>query len=238
MLVARVLASILACFSNVASVQAGDVGLDKGVAVLNSTNFEDARASKNFPVLVAAFYQPKQEASDELIPSLEKAAGKTLKKMKVRVAKVDAVADAALATQYGVEVFPSIVAFKDGTKHSAKEATLWQKQEIKDYAQAVAGSESLFAALDAYNGLHFQWKLALRSTPLAGSLRSMLYTGFPVVLLMLVLLLPCCYCCCCTKSTPKPKTKASNSKKSSSSTDPAEDGSEPTEKAEDEKKGD
>jgi len=247
MLVATVLASILACFSNVASVT---VGLEKGVAALNHTNFEDAKASTNFPVLLATFYEPKDAPSQELLESLEKAAkGKELKSMQVRVAKIDAVADSSLAQQYGVHAFPSIVAFKDGSKHSQQDATLWQKQEIRAYASAVAGEQWLFQSRDVYNGMRFKFKLALRSTFLPAGVRTLLHTGFPLVLLML-LLFPCsCYFCCCKSSSvpAKPKKAKTNGSKSSSSAsqDPAEDEKEAEktekneyEKEEDEKKED
>jgi len=243
MLVATVLASILACFSNVASVS---VGLEKGVAALNHTNFEDAKASTNFPVLLATFYEPKDATSRELLESLEKSAkGKELKSMQVRVAKIDAVADSSLAQQYGVHTFPSIVAFKDGSKHSQQDATLWQKQEIRAYATAVAGEQYLFTSREVYNGMRFKFKLALRSTFLPAGVRTLLYTGFPLVLLMLVLF-PCSfyYCCCKSSSGPgKPKKKQTNGSKRdrNASQDPAEDekeGEKTEEKEDDEKKED
>lgn len=236
---ATVLASILACFSNIASVQAGTLGLEKGVAVLNATNFEGAVKSTKFPVLLAAFYTPNDEASTELLGSLEKAAGKKLSEMTVRVGKVNAVEDAALAKQHGVESFPSIVAFKDGSKHSQQVVALWQKQEIRAYASAVAGNPSLFQPVNIYNGLQFQWKLALRYTPLGGSTRQFFYNGFPFIVPLLVLLPFFFYCCCCMGSAkPTKKPRPSNGKKSSGSADPAEDEKESEKKDEDEKKDD
>jgi|Transcript_5461 hypothetical protein len=237
MLVAAVLASILACLNNVAAVS---VGLEKGVAVLNHTNFDDAKASKNFPVLLAAFYRPREATSTELIASLEKAAGKELKGMKVRLAKIDADAEASLASKYAIDAYPSIVAFKDGSKHSQHDATLWQKQEIRAYAAAVTGEAYLFNAREVYNGARFNFKIALRSTPLPGSARQMLYTGFPVVLLMLILCPCCCFYCCCSSPAPKKQKKKPSTSKSASSSDPAEDEKEgeKTEKDEPEKDDD
>merc|ERR1712146_75275 len=93
----------------------------------------------------------------ELLPSYEKAA-KNLKKRDtpLRLAKIDATAEvsADIAKKYGIAGYPTLIAFKDGVRHSNFDwAPLKEKQEIQAHMEAVAGNPSLFQVRIFYETL-------------------------------------------------------------------------------------
>ena len=119
---------------------------DKGVLVLNETNFE--AAVKKFPILMVKFYAPWCGHCQQLAPIYERAA-RTVKKQAAlaRLSKVDATTEGgrALAEKHRVEGFPTIITFKDG------EVTLSELIRLRPFpksSQESRGSEISRGALE------------------------------------------------------------------------------------------
>jgi len=219
----RLVAAAAVFLSTIAGFFAVDV--ENGVLILDDSNF--ATALGKFPVLMVDFYD-KSGQSKELLPSFEQAA-KNLKKQDppIRLAKVDATSDASkeLTKKYEVTGFPTVIAFKDGSRHSNFDwAAEKGKQEIMKHGEAVGGGPNLFKPRIFYETSHCFWKLFLRKV--VGwnrPIRKFLYWVFPGILGLCILLPCCCIVCCRGGSTEKASPRrAEGKKKAGATSDPDE----------------
>ncbi|NXA41567.1 PDIA2 isomerase, partial [Eudromia elegans] len=92
-----------------------ELGEEDGVLVLHEGNF--ARALREHRLLLVEFYAPWCHHCQALAPQFAQAA--TLlrnESRELRLAKVDAVAQAALSGEFGVTAFPTLKLFRDGNR--------------------------------------------------------------------------------------------------------------------------
>ncbi|XP_051765189.1 protein disulfide-isomerase A2 [Ctenopharyngodon idella] len=130
---------------------------EKDVLVLHSVNFDRALSENKY--LLVEFYAPWCGHCRDLEPIYAEVAGQLKNESSdVRLAKVDGTEEKELASEFGVEGFPTLKFFKDGNRQNAtdfsgkrtvKGITMWLERHTGPSATVLNDVKSAEALLDA-----------------------------------------------------------------------------------------
>ena len=159
---------------------AAEVDKEEGVWVLTKNNFEETISANNY--VLVEFYSPKCGHCKQLAPEYDKVAEELLKKESaILLAKVDAIKQTELASEYGVEAYPTLIFFKHqklieyaGSNRSADAIIAWAEKKTSSPAATLSSLDDsnnfigsnkvvvigLFKDQESDEAKHF-WKLLI-----------------------------------------------------------------------------
>ncbi|TRY67207.1 hypothetical protein TCAL_02918 [Tigriopus californicus] len=148
--------NLLLCFVIVGLAQGAEIELDNGVLVLTQGNFDDA--IKENELILVEFYAPWCGHCKSLAPEYEKAA-KSLSESEspIKLAKVDATIEKELGTRFGVQGYPTLKFFKNGSPkdfngpRDAEGIVSWLNKKMGPPAKEITTVEEAKAVTDKNN---------------------------------------------------------------------------------------
>lgn len=164
--------AVIYLFFIVAAIVSATIPVEDNVLVLDESNFEEALAANN--QLLVEFYAPWCGHCKTLAPEWAKAA-KTLSDSSIKLAKVDATENDALAKRFEIKGFPTIKYLKGGKPsdysggRTANEIVNWANKKSGPAAVTVNSEDDLtkfqethevfalgvFESLESENAKHF-----------------------------------------------------------------------------------